>query len=117
MKNLKNAVVGIVTGFINGLFGAGGGLILVPSLTKISKLPQKKAMATSLAVILPLSILSVIIYTTKSSINWQILIPVVVGGLIGTPIGVYLLKIISSKILAKLFAVFMIVSAIRLIFF
>ena len=59
MKNTgKFAVTGGLAGLCNGLFGAGGGLFLVPLLTQWAGLEQRKAFATSVAVILPLSLVS-----------------------------------------------------------
>ena len=57
----RAAVTGAACGLLNGLFGAGGGMAAVP-LLKAGGLPQKKAHATSLAVILPLAAVSAAFY-------------------------------------------------------
>ena len=51
---LKFALAGGLSGIANGFFGGGGGSILVPLLTKVCRLDQRKSFATSVAVILPL---------------------------------------------------------------
>ena len=59
MKNTgKSLVTGALAGIANGLFGSGGGLFLVPLFTKWLGLEQRRAFATSVAVILPLSAVS-----------------------------------------------------------
>ena len=49
---MKNKIIGIVAGLISGLFGAGGGMILVPAFSIINKMDEKKARATSIFCIL-----------------------------------------------------------------
>ena len=59
----KNALLaGAAAGLVNGFFGGGGGMVLVPLLTQKCGLEQRKAFATSVAIILPLCILSSVIY-------------------------------------------------------
>ena len=53
----KKAAIGLVTGFANGLFGSGGGTIVVPAMERFLKVEEHKAHATAIAVILPLSLL------------------------------------------------------------
>ena len=64
---MKYAMCGALAGIANGFFGAGGGMVLVPLFTRWIKMEDKTAFATSLAVILPLSVVSVIIYLIKGS--------------------------------------------------
>ena len=65
----KFAVTGGLAGLCNGLFGAGGGLFLVPLLTQWAGLEQRKAFATSVAVILPLSLVSAAVYWLKGGVD------------------------------------------------
>ncbi|MEI3140364.1 MAG: TSUP family transporter [Lawsonibacter sp.] len=55
-------LAGGLAGLVNGFFGGGGGSVLVPLLTQLCKLDQRRAFATSVAVILPLCVLSAAIY-------------------------------------------------------
>ena len=59
---MKNKMIGIVAGLISGLFGAGGGMILVPAFMHILKMKDVEARATSVACILPLVVVSGIFY-------------------------------------------------------
>ena len=68
MKNLKFILTGAAAGLLNGLFGAGGGMVVVPMLHK-DGLPAERAHATSIAVILPLSIASSVLYLTRGYLN------------------------------------------------
>ncbi|MPN09800.1 hypothetical protein SDC9_157092 [bioreactor metagenome] len=112
---LKKAIIGIVTGLANGLFGSGGGTIAVPAFEKFLKLSPHKSHATVIALILPLSILSSFIYFRKVDVEWMSVLLVSVGGAIGGYIGASLLKKISSKWLHRIFGAFMLVAAARMI--
>jgi len=116
MKKLKwNIPVGIVVGILNGLFGAGGGTVLVPALEKM-KYETHKAHATALAVILPLTFVSAFIYLWRVEINVKAILLVSIGGIVGGIIGAKLLKNISAGWLNIIFGVFLGVGAIRMLF-
>ena len=66
--NFKNSLIGIFTGFINGLFGSGGGTLLVPILNNILKVEEHKSHATALAIIIFLSTTSSLIYISKGTL-------------------------------------------------
>lgn len=76
-------LAGAAAGTANGFFGGGGGSILVPVLTKICGLSQRQAFATSVAVILPLCVLSVIIYFLRGGLDFMVALPYLVGGAVG----------------------------------
>ena len=79
----KFAVTGALAGLANGLFGSGGGLFLVPLLTGWAKLPQRKAFATSVAVILPLSLVSAGVYWLQGGLDTSAAWPYLLGGAAG----------------------------------
>lgn len=118
MKKTKSIATklgfGTLIGIVNGFFGAGGGLVCVPLLTKL-KMDRKTAHANAVAVILPITIVSVIIYFLKGRMeitNSLIYIP---GGIIGSVIGTYIMKKISPKLIRKIFALFMVWAGWRLL--
>lgn len=116
MKNIFNSsLIGFLTGFINGLFGSGGGTILVPALQKILKVDTHKSHATAIAIIFPLSLLSTFIYLKNIQIDIKMVFHLSVGGVIGGYIGANLLTRISPKILRKCFGIFMVVASLRMI--
>lgn len=114
MKNSgKYIVTGALGGLANGLFGSGGGLFLVPLLTKWTKLEQRKSFATSVAVILPLSIISAVVYFTKGAIDLNSAVPYLIGGGIGGIISGRIFKKIPLTFLRKIFGLLIIYGGIR----
>jgi uncharacterized membrane protein YfcA len=100
----------------NGLFGSGGGTIAVPAMVLLLDEEEHRAHATAIAVILPLTAVSALLYISNNFINWELTVKVIIGGVIGGYIGAKLLNICPSSVLRKIFAVFMILAAIRMIF-
>lgn len=113
-KNKGAFLSGIAAGVVNGFFGAGGGLILVPMLRKTTKCPEK-AHATSIAVVLPLCVASTFFYKTGADVVSAEVLPFIVGGVLGAPLGAFFLKKIPAGILGRLFGAFMIFSAVRML--
>lgn len=112
---MKNGIIGILAGLICGLFGAGGGLILVPAFVFINKMDEKIARATSIFCILPLVLTSCLFYFKNKYINWNIGIKCAIGGIIGSFIGSVLLKKMDNTALNILFAVFLFYMSIRMV--
>jgi len=108
-------MLGFVAGVLNGIFGAGGGLLVVPMLEG-QDLPEKEAHATSIAVILPLSLVSAGAYLLKGvGADWRALGAAVPPGLLGAAAGAFLLKKLPNVLLKKLFGAVMVLSAVRLL--
>ena len=76
-------MAGGLAGVANGLFGGGGGSVLVPLLTRYCGLDQRRAFATSVAVILPLCALSVGIYLFRGGLDVMAALPYLIGGTAG----------------------------------
>ena len=122
MKNKKNLLlvfVGTITGLVNGFFGGGGGMIVVPMLTLLVKLEEKKAHATALAVILPITLVSVAIYLFNGAarLNLAETIFTAIGVTAGGVIGALLLKKVNNAVLVRAFAVVMLAAGVKLLFF
>lgn len=114
-NNLKLLSLGLVTGLINGVFGSGGGMIIVPALILFLGLKDYKAHATAISIILPLSIISTIIYLLNNTIPLKVCFLVMMGGLVGSYIGAKILNKIPTTILRKIFGGVIIYTAIRMI--
>ena len=112
---LISAIIGAAAGLANGLFGSGGGTILVPAMERLLRLKPQKAHATSVAVILPLTVISALIYSKLGEVNWLPLIFVSIGGVAGGFLGAKLLTRIPDKWLHRIFGLFMIFAAMRMI--
>lgn len=102
---------GCVAGFLNGLLGAGGGAILVPLLLH-AKLSQQHALATSLSIMLPLSLFTVLFYGTQGNLSLHAL-PYCIGGSLGGYLGSQWFQKTSPQLLKRLFALLLFVSGVR----
>ncbi len=114
LKNIKKYLLGLSIGVINGIFGAGGGMLAVPLLKK-SGLDQKSAHANAIAVILPITVISAVLYIAKGYVNISDSFSFIPTGLLGSIIATFILQKFSNKILQKIFAVFMIYAGVRLL--
>lgn len=104
---MKKIIIGLIIGFISGMFSAGGGLILVPIYTYVFKLDEKTARATTLFCILPMVLSTAVIYNKNNLMNWNLGIKCAIGGILGGTIGGKLLNKISNKILDAFFILFL----------
>lgn len=111
----KLLLIGFITGIINGLFGSGGGTVLVPCLVFLMDVEDHKAHATAIAIILPLSILSSIIYYRYNVVDISLTANVAIGSVLGGIVGSILLNKLPVNILRKFFGVVMIIAAVRMV--
>ena len=107
-------LVGLVTGLFSGMFGIGGGLIIVPALTMIVGFDQKLASGTSLATIIPLSLVGVASYAAQGNVSLWGAIFIAAGSIFGTAIGTWLLDKLPVPHLQIIFSLFMIVAIVSL---
>ena len=115
MKNtVRLMLFGALAGFCNGLFGSGGGMVVVPFLKKTG-LSAVKAHATAIAVILPLTALSIWRYMSFGRVDTKVLTMVCIGGIIGGITGSKLLKKFSPRFLNCGFSAVVIVAAVRMV--
>ncbi len=112
---IKKILLGLIAGFISGLFASGGGLIVVPAFVHIFKLKEAEARATCIFAILPMVIASGLLYYNNNFLDWFIGIKCAVGGIIGGFIGAKLLKKLSDKFLKIVFVLFLIYVSIKMI--
>ena len=77
------ALAGVGAGAVNGLFGAGGGMVLVPLLTLLTDLEDQELFSASLSIILPLCLVSLWVTALTSPIPWQAAFPYLLGSALG----------------------------------
>lgn len=109
-------VIGLLAGIICGLFGTGGGMLLVPAYVYLLKIDPKKARATSLCSMLAMVIASSVFYYKNNYINWNIGILCAIGGIIGGYFGAKILKKVPDYILKIAFICFLIYASYKMIF-
>lgn len=122
MKKIKNrklicAIGGSVSGFLNGLFGSGGGTVIVPFLEIFLKLDPKKSHATAILIIFVYTLVSLFFYGFSGQLDFPLALKVSSGGIIGGMLGAKLLNKLSFNTIHKIFGGFMIIAAIRMVFF
>lgn len=107
-------VLGGLIGAVNGLFGAGGGMLAVPLLKKMG-FSQTDAHANAVAVILPITVASAILYLIKDYVNLADAFIYMPTGVLGSVIGTVILRKISPFYLKKIFGLFMLYAGFRLL--
>ena len=76
----KCLLAGLAAGFVNGFFGAGGGMVLVPLLIWLVGLPDKLAFSSAISIILPLCVVSLVIYGRHDMLPLSDALPYLIGG-------------------------------------
>jgi uncharacterized membrane protein YfcA len=111
---LTIVLVGLAAGFLSGMFGVGGGILIVPGLVLVAKMDQRIAHGTSLAAVLPISAASLLSYWSHDHVDWRVSGCLAIGALAGAVLGTKLLNVLPHRTLAVSFAGILAVTAIRL---
>lgn len=109
----KLRLTGTLGGLVNGLFGGGGGMVVVPLLTRWCGVEEKKAFATCVAVIFPFCLLSAAIYLFRTDFDLLTALPYLMGGLAGGFVGGKLMDRVSVVWLRRIFAAFLLYGGVR----
>ena len=111
-------IIGFATGILGGMVGVGGGVILVPALVFILGFSQLDAQGTSLALIMfPVGLLAVIQYYKQVHVNFNIVFLLSIGFVIGSFLGSKISLNIPQQTVKRIFAILMLVIAIKMLFF
>ncbi|MEM1333113.1 MAG: sulfite exporter TauE/SafE family protein [Actinomycetota bacterium] len=108
-------VVGALAGLLSGLFGVGGGIIIVPGLMTLAAMERRKAHGTSLAATLPIALASAVTFAASDKIDWPVVVALAVGSIAGAVLGTQLLQVIDKRALVIVFVVTILATAIRLL--
>lgn len=108
-KKLKLSILGLLTGLITGIVGAGGGFIIIPILVLMAGLPMKKAVGTSLFIIAINSLLGFLGDVGEVLIDWKFLLSFSAIAIIGIFMGIYLTQLMDGKKLKKSFGWFVLI--------
>lgn len=110
-------VVGLAAGVLSGLFGIGGGVLIVVALVMVAKMPITEATGTSLgALLLPVGLLGALEYYRAGSLDIRAALLIALGLFLGAGLGARLATSMNAALLQRLFAAFLAVMAVRLWF-
>lgn len=107
-------VVGAIGGLLSGMFGVGGGIVMVPLLILLAGMDQRRASATSLAAIVPTAVAGSVTYFANGQVDLVAAALVAIGGIVGGWLGARLLARLPLEWLRWLFIALLVVVAIRL---
>jgi len=117
MKEILYLVLGLSAGTLSGMFGIGGGTILIPGLVLLAGLTQHEAQGTTLAImLLPIGILAVMRYYHSGHVHFYIAAFICIGFVIGGLLGANMAEVLPNLLLKKAFSVFLMVVAIYTFF-
>jgi len=111
------AVIGLVAGVTSGLFGVGGGIVMVPAMFYLLKIDIKTAIGTSLVVIVPTAIAGALKHQDLSHINWRIAGSMAPLAVAGGFFGAYLAGQLDADVLKKLFGGLLVLAGIYTVCF
>jgi uncharacterized protein len=109
----RSGLVGLIAGALSGLFGVGGGIVIVPGLTGLAGMPQRLAHGVSLGAIVPIAASGVAGYLLGGEVDVVLGAYLVGGSLVGTWIGTSLLAVLPQRTLRLAFAAALVVTGAR----
>ncbi|GIU86077.1 MAG: anion permease [Acidimicrobiia bacterium] len=111
---VRAAVIGALAGFLSGLFGVGGGILIVPGLVLIAHMDQRLAHGTSLAAIVPIAAAGVIGYLIDDKVDGAAALCITLGAMLGALAGTKALQVLPARTLRLAFALILLLTAARL---
>lgn len=115
MQRRRAMFTGLVGGFTSGLTGVGGGITMIPLLTSLLALTQRRAHATSLAIVISVAAVAVLPYVARDEVDWSLAAALAAGGAIGAQLGARVMQRTPDRRLRMLFAAFIFVVGARLL--
>jgi uncharacterized membrane protein YfcA len=111
---VRVVAIGVGAGLLSGMFGVGGGILVVPALVLMLRFDQRLANGTSLGAVLPISVASLVTYWSHDNVDWPMALWLVIGALAGAILGTKWIHVLPRRVLGYLFAAMLIATAIRL---
>lgn len=115
MATLILLLIGLGAGVLSGIFGIGGGIVIVPALIYLTKMSLQQASGTSLAaLVLPVGAIGAYMYYKAGNLDVKSALLVAVGLTVGTAIGAQLAVHVEAVLLRRAFAVLLAVVAVKM---
>ncbi|MEX2578786.1 MAG: sulfite exporter TauE/SafE family protein [Verrucomicrobiales bacterium] len=108
--------IGLFAGIMAGLCGVGGGIVMVPTFVFLLGMEQKAAIATSMAVIVPTSLMAIWRFNEMGHVQWNVFWPTAVGAVAAAWLATGWVRHLSNEQLTKIFAVLMIAVGVSMLF-
>ena len=107
--------IGILSGVVAALCGVGGGVVMVPAFVTLLKLPQKTAVATSLAVIIPTALMATTQNARSGYVEWKVAAITAISASIFAYFGAGWLKTMSNETLTRIFGTILVIFGARML--
>jgi uncharacterized membrane protein YfcA len=117
MHYIIAGLIGLTSGVISGLFGVGGGIVMVPAMLFFLKADINIAVGTSLGVIVPTAMMGALKHYQLGNLDWKVALSLAPLAILGGYLGAWLTVPIPPETLKRMFGGLLIVVGIRLIFF
>jgi uncharacterized membrane protein YfcA len=114
-RAVRALLVGLVAGFLSGMFGVGGGILVVPALVMVMHMDQRLAHGTSLAAVLPIATSGLVGYVTGDKVDWPVAGLLAVGAVAGAVLGTKLLHVLPHRTLGLIFSLLLLATALRMV--
>lgn len=112
-KRWPAVLCGLVAGATNGLFGAGGGMVLAPTLQTLTDVDEDSLFPTTLATIIPLCMVSLTVYGLRGDLPWQAAWPYLIGSAAGGTLAGFMGRRIPTLWLHRILGVILLLGALR----
>jgi len=115
MQYLYAALIGLTGGVASGLFGVGGGIVMVPAMIFFLQLDVRAAIGTSLAVIIPTALVGTFQHHQLANVQWRLVLLLAPGAMLGGFCGAWLTKHVPVLGLKRAFGCLLLVAAVKLL--
>ncbi len=115
-SSFKRILAGLLTGIVNGLFGGGGGMVVVPLMKNMLGYEEKYAHATAILVIAPVCAASLVTYIVNGYFSAEVILPAAVGSVAGGLLGAELLDKLPAFWVNAVFLAVMLAAGLRMLF-
>lgn len=106
--------VGLIAGTLGAMLGVGGGIVYVPALVALFSFAQHEAQGTSLAVIIPSTIVAAYVHARAGRVDWRTALLLGSGGIVGGLLGARIALSLDAPVLKRMFAVFLVLAVLRM---